>query len=85
MFKSAECEFHKKCKLTRECSGCGIPDAAREYDQEYLMKINYSTDPDRRGLAQTKETYGNLPNRAESLDWLPMEGDDEDDEHSEEA
>jgi hypothetical protein len=67
MFKDVHCQYHKRCKLQRECEGCKVPAAASEYDLEQPMKIQYSEDKDRRGLDIRKEIYGTLVDNKEKF------------------
>lgn len=68
-FKNARCEFQRRCKLERECSGCVIPKKAKEYDELVEYKTMYSADIEasqgdyvrrRLGLGMVMEgTHGN--------------------------
>ena len=77
MFKDSTCQFYRKCKLVKECSGCEIPQAAEEYEREFEAKLSYTEDPDRRGEMQSSDVFFGLAKNRGSIDWVPMGAEEE--------
>jgi len=67
MIKDRKCQYYRRCRLTRECQGCVIPAKANEYEYEQTLKMQYSSDPDKRGYTMRSETYGRIINNKEDL------------------